>query len=79
MCNCGNKRMQFATQQNNNMNPNNISAQFTNFEYTGKTALSVTGNYTGRHYRFSRPNDIQAVDNRDAKGIMEISVLKRVS
>ena len=84
MCNCGKKRTEYAqqshvaaTQTKTQMqsvmqqNPNSV------FEYTGKTALTVMGNITGRNYRFNRPGDMQSIDPRDAAGMMAVPVLRR--
>jgi len=85
MCNCGNKREAFSSQQSLALsNPNKISKQETkmwpdaNFEYTGKTALSVKGNISGKNYRFSKQGDVQPVDYRDASSLMAVPVLKRL-
>ena len=48
-----------------------------NFEYVGKTALTVTGNKTGNRYRFYRPGDIQAINYLDVEGMITIPVLKK--
>ena len=48
------------------------------FEYTGETALSVTGPVSGKKYRFLFPGDRQSADYRDAPGMMGVPVLKRV-
>lgn len=85
MCNCGNKRNTYTQQQQaqqaNNVNENEsktgIDVGNTNFEYTGKTALTVIGNVTGKNYRFNYPGDIQAIDLRDAAGMAMVPVLKR--
>jgi hypothetical protein len=82
MCNCGNKRNEL------NHSPTSMSGPVVaatrhqprwpdvSFEYTGKTALSVAGNITGKKYRFHHPGDIQLIDYRDASGMMAIPVLK---
>jgi hypothetical protein len=49
------------------------------FEYTGKTALSVAGNITGKRYRFSHSGDEQLIDYRDASGMRSIAVLRKVN
>lgn len=49
------------------------------FEYTGKTAITVTGNISGKQYRFNSPGDKQLIDYRDAAGMTKVPVLKRVS
>ena len=85
MCNCGNKR--------NELNSPSFSMSGTvtakrnrqpiwpdvSFEYTGKTALSVTGNITGKRYRFSHSGDEQLIDYRDASGMRSIAVLRKVN
>jgi len=89
MCNCGNKRNSFSQQQKNetpksNVQKSNVQKSLnsnmpnTNFEYTGKTALTVVGNVTGKNYRFSRTGDVQNVDHRDAPGMKMIPVLKKI-
>lgn len=49
-----------------------------NFEYTGKTALTVRGPVSGKNYRFSKPGATQLIDYRDTSSLMAIPVLKRV-
>jgi hypothetical protein len=48
------------------------------FQYTGKSALTITGNITRRNYRFNFPGDIQHIALSDAQGISNVPVLKRV-
>lgn len=48
------------------------------FEYTGATALTVTGNVSGKKYRFLFTGDRQMIDYRDASGMIAVPVLKRV-
>ena len=81
MCNCGNKRSEF---RNHPATPGNLqhdTAQRRDqlFQYSGKTALTLTGSATGRRYRFERPGDIQLIDVRDAAGITGINVLRKVN
>lgn len=88
MCNCGNKRSSLSQQKSetskSNMQkppvrkPVESNTPNANFEYTGKTALTVVGNVTGKNYRFKRTGDIQIVDHRDAPGMKMIPVLKRI-
>jgi hypothetical protein len=84
MCNCGKKRNSFSNQQKNDEAKSNVQRPLesntpnANFEYTGKTALTVVGNITGRTYRFSRTGEIQVIDHRDAPGMKFIPVLRRV-
>jgi len=49
------------------------------FEYTGKSALTVEGSVTGKRYRFIQSGNVQPVDHRDAPSMMAIGVLKRVA
>jgi hypothetical protein len=86
MCNCGNNRNTFAAGQPAAMsNPKSIPQQNKKmwpdiyFKYTGKTALTATGKITGKNYRFSKPEEKILVDYRDAAGMMNVPVLKRVS
>lgn len=83
MCNCGKKRTDYnqqthvaATQIKTTM-PSMQQKTNAVFEYTGKTALTVMGNITGRRYRFNRPGDMQSIDVRDATGMMAVPVLRR--
>ncbi len=47
------------------------------FEYTGRTALSVVGPATNRHYRFVGPGSRVAVDLQDASFLVGVPQLKR--
>lgn len=85
MCNCGNKRAIFASADSFRVsNRNNFAGSVTkmwpdvDFEYTGKTALSVRGTISGKNYRFSKPGDVQSIDYRDASSMMGVPVLKRL-
>jgi hypothetical protein len=48
------------------------------FEYTGATALTVTGSVSGKKYRFLFTGDRQMIDYRDASGMIGVPVLRRV-
>lgn len=85
MCNCGNKRSEYAQQatqgQDTPRQGLKIPVQtynYAGFEYTGKTALTVTGNVTGKQYRFSTPGARQEIDYRDIPGMVNIPVLRRI-
>ena len=84
MCNCGNKRNDVATAQSFKLSNENIQPQKASmwpdayFEYTGKTALTVTGNISGKQYRFNKSGERQMVDYRDASGLTKVPVLKKV-
>ncbi len=48
------------------------------FEYTGKTALTVNGSIPGKRYRFEHTGSTLVIDYRDAAGMMGIPVLRKV-
>lgn len=81
MCNCGNKRNGLtdqkpaaaAIQQRPRQKAPDIK-----FIYTGNSALAVTGNITGKRYRFNFHGEQQLIDFRDAASMMIVPVLKRV-
>jgi hypothetical protein len=83
MCNCGNKRNSYAEQShklsNEVVSDGGAKKMWADahFEYTGQSALTVTGSVTGKRYRFSFPGDIQTVDYRDAGAMMAVPVLKK--
>lgn len=84
MCNCGNKRNEHTSASLSMSGPVAASTRHhplwpdVSFEYTGKTALSVTGYITGKKYRFHHHGDIQFIDYRDASAMLAIPVLKKV-
>ncbi|WP_276502944.1 hypothetical protein [Terrimonas pollutisoli] len=81
MCNCGNKRNEFTQSLIGAVNDERVRSQLwpdVSFEYTGETALSVTGYITGKKYRFHHHGDIQLIDYRDASAMMAVPVLKKV-
>lgn len=85
MCNCGNKRENFASAESfqlssrvNFANPGTKMWPDVSFEYTGKSALSVRGTISGKNYRFSKPGDVQLIDYRDASSMTGVPVLKRL-
>ncbi len=87
MCNCGNKRNELtaalpATQQQPQAIPvykkDTGSVSGVDFIYTGKLALTVTGNATGKLYRFNAPGDTQTIDYKDAPDMIRVPVLKRI-
>jgi hypothetical protein len=51
--------------------------QIAAFEYIGKTALTAIGPASGRHYRFSHPGAIVAVDARDSASLETVPNLRR--
>jgi hypothetical protein len=48
------------------------------FEYVGRTALTVTGPLSGQRYRFAAPGARLLVDGRDAFALATVPVLERV-
>ncbi len=48
------------------------------FEYTGKTAMTVTGPVSGMTYRFATPGSRVAVDLRDQKRVAAVPGLVQV-
>ena len=47
-------------------------------EYVGRTALVVTGPYTGARYRFHQPGARLTVDARDRHAMLSIPMLRAV-
>ena len=87
MCNCGKNRTALRQQSTASQNyqhktqlqPQPLQAKQTViFQYTGKTALTVTGSITRKNYRFNFPGDIQQIDSNDAVAMKAIPVLKRL-
>ena len=85
MCNCGKKRntLNQSTTSNNNYQPKVQQTTLQKepavmFQYTGKTALTVTGSTTRKSYRFHFPGDIQRIEFSDAAAMNAVPVLKRV-
>lgn len=85
MCNCGRKRNELK-QQSNVFNKNNYSVnqqpvqekEQVLFQYTGNTALTVTGSITRKSYRFNFSGDKQSIEFSDAPAMMAVPVLKKV-
>ena len=84
MCNCGKKRDTY--KQPAKTIANKISSNKPvenqgqlNFQYTGKTALTIIGSITGRRYRFNYSGDIQMVDQADAGSMMSVPILKKIA
>lgn len=94
MCNCGKKRQSLKQASTNTAvksTQNTVSRQqpvrllqtmlpkkIVNFQYTGNTALSITGSITRKNYRFNFPGDIQAIDYNDASAMLGVPVLKKI-
>lgn len=84
MCNCGKKRIKYSDSANtpNVTTKKEIPIQSidqASFEYIGKTALTVMGNFTRKQYRFNYPGDKQNIDYRDMLGMKAIPMLKKVN
>ena len=82
MCNCGNKRNEYSGQVyklSNELTNEPVRKMWNDakFQYTGNTALTVTGGITRKKYRFTHSGDIQLIDYRDASGMMAIPNLVR--
>jgi len=85
MCNCGNKRNEFVSRQSfkpgGNQPMQQPQAKTTEnipFEYIGNTALTVTGNATGKRYRYTKKGEALLIDYRDSRGMMNVPLLKRI-
>ncbi len=49
------------------------------FEYIGRTALVLTGPYTGHRYCFRQPGARLHVDGRDRHALMAVPVLRAIA
>ncbi len=49
------------------------------FEYVGRTGLSVVGPTSRTSYRFDRPGARATVDSRDGASLARVPVLRRVT
>ncbi|MEP7142184.1 MAG: hypothetical protein ABI707_04905 [Ferruginibacter sp.] len=86
MCNCGKKRENYGATRSSRLGSSNPMEPIPNkivdnvfFEYTGLSALSVTGKISGKHYRFNQPGNILPIDYRDAVAMMAVPVLRKVN
>jgi|JI6StandDraft_1071083.scaffolds.fasta_scaffold230314_1 hypothetical protein len=84
MCNCGSKRDNYTNQVHSNATSRfetvqeKAAVQQVQFQYNGKTSLTVIGNITGTRYRFTVPGVILAVDLKDAAGMSYIQMLSKI-
>ncbi len=85
MCNCGNKRNEFVSRQSSKpagyrptQQPQPKITGNILFEYIGNTALTVTGNTTGKRYRYTKKGDALLIDYRDSFAMMNLPGLKRI-
>ena len=85
MCNCGRRRNELRQQstvinkniQNTSQQPV-VKKEPVLFQYTGNTALTVTGSITRKNYRFNFSGDVQAIEFNDASAMIAIPVLKKI-
>lgn len=49
------------------------------FEYIGRTAVVLTGPYTGHRYWFRQPGARLRVDGRDRHALMAVPVLRAIA
>ena len=77
MCNCGRKSIELQQNYRQTKATTNLQVQTINFEYIGKSSLTIIGNATKKTYRFLFPGDLQAVDYHDAPYFLLCPLLKR--
>jgi len=81
---CGSKRNAFQshsisdTYRNDSAVIEEYAKEDLYFEYTGNSALTVTGSITGRKYRFAFPGDVQAIVYSDAGAMMALPMIRKV-
>ena len=86
MCNCGNKTQQRSTSSLTATPPVPFTTTTTplprkasvEFEYTGPTAMTVRGPFSGSRYRFHYPGARLRVHERDASSLAAIPNLQIV-
>lgn len=78
---CGNRRQAGHTRPRGH-SISSIPAQASpiaiEFEYIGRTALTVMGPLTWRRYRFEQPGAILAIDAQDAGAMIAVPYLRRL-
>lgn len=83
MCNCSKRRSNLYTPPVHGVGRSTAypttDMESVLFEYTGRTALTVTGSITGQRYRFNHSGDVQIIDRRDATSMISVPVLKRMA
>lgn len=86
MCNCGNKRNEFVSQQSFHLSnarsidpPQKKLWTDVSFEYTGTRGLTVTGTVTGKRYHYTKKGDVLLVDYRDSLAMRGVTLLRRIS
>jgi hypothetical protein len=70
MCNCNQKRAAIASESEHS--PRSI----VKVKLVENTPLSVTGNYTGRTYKFRSTSDVIWVDKRDVPSVRDLKALQ---
>jgi hypothetical protein len=50
----------------------------TNFEYIGRSSLTVTAPRSGRRYYFAHPGAVVLVEERDVRALMGVTALQLV-
>jgi hypothetical protein len=81
MCNCGSNTrpdhhgLATGTPPENFVKPSRRIATI-EFEYTGQTAMTVRGPFSGLRYRFHHPGARLQVDERDANSLAAIPGLR---
>lgn len=79
---CGGKRSQVSSaaaagEGNGSRPPRRAVAALVEFEYFGRTAMTVLGPITGQRYRFGAPGARVVVDARDAPSLLGVPNLRR--
>lgn len=76
---CGEKRKQFYKDENGQMIPIGSQPQApVDFEYIGRSGLTVIGNKTRQRYCFERPGAIVTIDPADWLGMLLVPSLREV-
>ena len=65
--------------RNNETAGRGIPPRTVEFEYVGRTGLSVVGPTSRTSYRFDRPGARATVDSRDGASLARVPVLRRVT
>jgi len=55
-----------------------VPVQTVQFEYTGRTGMTISGPVSGASYRFENPGSRVTVDYRDRASFTRVPVLKQV-
>ena len=84
MCNCGNKVQHRVTSGTTATPPATVTKPplqkaSVEFEYTGQTAMTVRGPFSGSRYRFHYPGARLRVHEQDADSLAAIPNLRLIS